>query len=224
MATKLRQACQNFIVHVRRTYWRETTLLGKRTNFSLFPEFEQSVFRILTGIFGQGGHNRFLRAQMKFFYFLKEVNEGKFTSSFWKLRIAIIFRLCAKRSLVLLQAWLRRLVKKSWYMFRRKFLQRKFLEGLFYFPHLQIFSKIFSEFRRKNFGRVVTTTFIHVHRHIFRKVILLSKSSEFFFRGFWNLSGKCVDSQRKLFATVVKIAFSVAKESFLLKKNLFKKL
>ena len=30
-----------------------------------------------------------------------------------------------KRSLVLLQAWLRRLVKKSWYMFRRRFFTKK---------------------------------------------------------------------------------------------------
>ena len=158
-----------------------------------------------------------------FFYFLKEIKEGKITS-FWKLRIAIIFRLCAKRSLVLLQAWLRRLVKKSWYMFRRRFLQRKFLEGLLFFPHFPKFSKNFLEFWRKKFGRVVTTTFIHVYRHVFRKVIFLSKSSEFF-SWFLNLSGKYVDSQRNLFATVVKIAFSVAKESFLMKKiTLFKKL
>ena len=96
LATKLRQACQNFIVLVRRTFWGETTLMGKRPNFSSIPEFEQTVLRILTRIFGQGGHNRILRAQMKFFfYFLKERNEGKNTSV-WKLRIAIIFRLWAK--------------------------------------------------------------------------------------------------------------------------------
>ena len=46
LATKLRQACQNFIVHVRRTFWGETTLLGRRPNFSSFPEFEQTFFRI----------------------------------------------------------------------------------------------------------------------------------------------------------------------------------
>ena len=51
----------------------------------------------------------------------------------------------------------------------------------------------------------------------FRKV-------KIFFRGFLNLSCKCVDSQKKFFATVVKIALSVAKESFLIKKiNFFKK-
>ena len=122
-----------------------------------------------------------------FFNFLKEINEGKLTSPFWKLRIAIIFRLCAKRSLVLLQAWLRRLVKKSWYMFRRRFLQRNFLEGSSFSPHFQKFSKNFPEFWRKNFGRVVTITFIHVHMHIFGKVIFLSKSSKFFFvvLGIW---------------------------------------
>ena len=68
LATKLRQACQIFIVHVRRTFWGETTLLGRRPNFSSFPEFEQTVFRILTRIFGLGGHNSILRAQMKFFF------------------------------------------------------------------------------------------------------------------------------------------------------------
>ena len=48
----------------------------------------------------------------------------------------------------------------------------------------------------------------------FRKV-------QIFFRGFRNRSCQSVDSQKKMFATVAKTAFCVAKESFLMKKNKF---
>ena len=66
-------------------------------------------------------------------------------------------------------------------MSKRRFLQRICLEGFLFFPQFQKSSKNFSEFWREIFGRVVTTTFIHVHRNISRKVIFLSKSSKFFF-------------------------------------------
>ena len=149
LATKLRQASQNFIVHVRRTFWGETTLLGKRSNFSSFPEFEQTVFRSLTGIIGQGGHNRILLAQMKIFYFLEERNEGKITS-FWKLRIAIIFRLWAKRSLVLLHAWLRQACQKIVVHVQTNFFTNKFFGKLINFSSFPgIRQKLFRVLTRK---------------------------------------------------------------------------
>ena len=175
LATKLRQACQNFIVLVRRTFWGETTLMGKRPNFSSFPEFEQTVLRILTRIFGQGGHNRILRAQMKFFF------------NFWRREMKeklLLFENCAllsysdferKTSLVLLQAWLRQACQKFVDMFRRRLLQINFSEGLLFFPHFQNSSKKFSEFWREYFGRVVTTTFIHVHKYVFGKLFSFRK-------------------------------------------------
>ena len=150
-------------------------------NFLSFSEFEQTVLRILTRIFGQGGHNRILRAQMKFFFnfWRREMKEKILL--FEKFALLSFSDFERKRSFVLLQAWLRQACQKFVDMFRRRFLQINFLEGLLYFPHFRKSSKNFSEFWRQNFGRVVTTTFIHVHRKIFRKVIFLSKSSMFFF-------------------------------------------
>ena len=108
-----------------------------------------------------------------------------------------------------------RLVKNSLHMFRRRFLQRNFLEGLIFFPHFQKSSKNFSEFWRENFGRVVTTTFIHVHRNIFRKVIFLSKSSKFFFVVFgiwaanvWTLKENFLLTLSRLHSPLLKNHFS----------------
>ena len=223
MSTKLRQACQNFILHVRRTFRGETTLLAQifhhfRNSSKRFSEFWQEFSgRVVT--------TAFCVPRWNFFLFF----EGeKWRKKYFLLKNAHCYHfqtLSEKTSLVLLQAWLRQASQKIVVHVQTKILQINFLEGLLIFPHFRKSSKNFSEFRRENFGRVVTTTFIHVHRNIFRKVIFLSKSSKFFFPGFRNLSCKCVDSQRKLFATVVKIAFSVAKESFSMKNiNLFKKL
>ena len=151
LATKLRQACQNFIVHVRRTFWGKTTLLGKRPTFSSFPEFEQAVFRILTGIFGQSSHNRILRAQMKFFF------------NFWKREKKeklLLFENCAllsfpdferKRSVVLLQAWLRQACQKFVVLVQTEILTKKF------FVRLNIFSS-FPKIQQY-FFRVLTRKF-----------------------------------------------------------------
>ena len=111
---------------------------------------------------------------------MKERNEGRiiFFENFAMLSFSGFER---KRSLVLLQAWLRQACKNSLYMLRRRFLQKNFLESLLLFPHFRKSSKNFSEFWRENFGRVVTNTLIHVPRNTFRKVIFLSKSSKFFF-------------------------------------------
>ena len=210
----LRQALQSLLVHVRRTFWGKTTLLGKRRNFSSFLEFEQTVFRILTKIFRQGGHNRILRAQMKFFW-RREVKENFFFENFALLSLSDFER---KRSLILLQASLRQACQISLYMFRRRFLQKIFLEGLLIFPPFQKSCKIFSEFWRENFGSVVTTS-LYMYIGTFLGKLFSFRKVQCFFRGFRNLSCQSVVCKRKLFATVVKIAYSVAKESFLMKTN-----
>ena len=117
------------------------------------------------------------------------------------------------------------LVKISLYMFRRTFWGKKgFLENLIFFHHFRSSSKKFPEFWEEFSGRVVTTAF-YMYLGKFLGKLFSSRKVQSFFRGFRNLSCKCVDSQRKIFATVVRIAFSVAKESFLMKKiTLFKKL
>ena len=224
LATKLRQACQNIIVHVRRTFWGETTLLAKRPNFSSIPEFEQTVFRILTRIFGQGGHNRILRAQLKFFFnfWRREMKENKLLfENFAFLSFSDFER---KRSLVLLQAWLRQSCQNLFVHVQTNILRKKRFFGKFdFFHHFRSSSIKYSEFWQKFFGRVVTTAF-YMYIGTFLGKLFSFRKVQSFFRGFRNLSCKCVDSQRKVFATVVKIAFSVAKEAFLMKKKICSKI
>ena len=200
-------------MHVRRTFWGETTLLAKRPNFSSFPEFEQTVFRILTRIFGQGGHNRILRAQLKFFLIF-EGEKWRKKTSFWKFRISIIFRLWANKIFSTFAGMVTAgLSKIRCLCSDEDFNKEIFWKAYYFFPHFQKYSKKFSEFW-ENFGRVVTTTFIHVHRNISRKVIFLSKSSKFFFVVFgiwaanvWTLREKYLLPLSKLHSPLLKKHF-----------------
>ena len=152
LATKLRQACQNFVKHVRRTFWGETTLLGKRPSFSSFPEFEQTVFRFLTGIFGQGGHNRILRARMKFFlkFWRREMKEKLllFEKNFALLSFSDFER---KRSLVLLQAWLRQACQKFVVHVQTKILTKILFGRLFIFSSIPEIQPKFFRVLTRNF-------------------------------------------------------------------------
>ena len=103
--------------------------------------------------------------------------------------------------------------------FEEKFVSWK----VYFFPAFPEFEhKVFRVLTR-NFWQGCHNCILHVHRNILRNFIIISKNS-WLFRRFRNLCGKCVDSQRKLSATVVKIAFSVAKESFLMKKKFVQKI
>ena len=184
LASKLRQACQNFIAHVRRTFWGETTLLVRRPKFSPFAEFEQTVFRILTGIFRQGGHNRILRAQMKFFLFF----EGdKWRKNYFFLKVAHCyhFQTLCEKIFSTFAGMVTQACQKIVVHVQTKIFTKNIFGGLIIFSSFPEIQQNFSEFWREIFGRVVTTTFIHVHRNILRKVIFLSKSSKFFFVVFW---------------------------------------
>ena len=126
LPTKLRQACQNFIVFVQ-TIILTNRFFGKLVKFSWFPKFS-GIWR---EIFGR-------------------VVTTAFWVSRWLLRKNILFR---KKWIAILLGregknspcfWRHcygRLVKNSLYMFRRRFLQRNFLEGLLFFPHCQKSSK-----------------------------------------------------------------------------------
>ena len=98
-----------------------------------------------------------------------------------------------------------------------------FLGRLLIFPQFRKSSKNFSEFWRENFGSVVTTA-LYMYIGSFLWKLFSFRKVQCFFRGFWNLSWKSVDSQRKFFATVVKIAYSVAKNRFWWKKNFVQKI
>ena len=103
-------------------------------------------------------------------------------------------------------------------MFRRRFLQIISLKCLLIFPHFRKSSKIFSEFWRQNFGSVVTTA-LYMYIGTFLGKLFSFRKVQCFFRGLRNLSCQSVDCRRKLFAIVVKIACSVAKDSILMKTN-----
>ena len=118
-----------------------------------------------------------------------------------------------------------KLVKNSLYMFRRKFWGKMAFRKVFHFFILPgIPAKSFQS-SEENFLAGLSQLLLYMYIGTFLGKLFSFRKVQSFFRGFRNLSCKCVDSQRKLFATVVKIAFSVAKEAFLMKKiNLFKKL
>ena len=111
-----------------------------------------------------------------------------------------------------------RLAKNSMCMFRRMFWGEIILFGkrtsFSYFP----------EFEQKVF-RILTTNFsrgghqwiLYVQKHNLRKKNLPSKKFIISLFFFWNLSDKSVVFWRKIFGRVVEIAFSFARESFLMK-------
>ena len=88
----------------------------------------------------------------------------------------------------------------------------------------------FPEFEQ-NIFKVLTTNFsrgghkciLHVQKHNLRKNNLPSKNF-IIFLFFWNLSDKSVVFWKKFFGRVVKNAFSVARESLLMKTNSVKKI
>ena len=105
-------------------------------------------------------------------------------------------------------------------MFRWTILQIGFLEISSIFDHFRNSSKNFSEFWQENFGRVVKTAFYMYIGTFWRKCFSFPKIQKFFL---W-----FSDSERQTcgflegdFASVVKIAFSIAKESILMKKKQF---
>ena len=147
---KVTPGLPKLLVHVTRTFLRETALLGKRTTFSSIPEFEQKVFIILTGIFGQGDHNRILRAQMKFFFIFwkREVKEKILLFENFALLSFSDFE--RKRSLVLLQAWLRQACQKFVVHVQTKIFAKNFSGRLTIFSSIpEIQQKFFQSFNEK---------------------------------------------------------------------------
>ena len=203
----------------------EKFFFGRRTIFSSFPDLEQTVFRNLTRNF-LTGWSQLDSAYPDEDFFLKEGTERKITFS-KKIALLSFWDFERKRFCVILVAWLRQACQNfvtSLYMFRRTFWQTGFLESPSDFHNFWNSSKTFSKFWQEYFGRVVTIA-LYVYRGTFLGKLLSFRIVQIFFRSFRKLSRKSVNCQRKLFVTVVKIAFSVAKESFLMKKiNLFKKM
>ena len=182
-----------------------------RNSSTKFSEFWRKIFC-------QGRHNWILRIRMKIFCFFEGRNWRK-SYFFRRKMLCHPFRTLRETdSPYFWRHYYGRFVKNSLYVFRRRFLQINFLEGLIIFPHFRKSSKNFSEFWRQNFGRVVTTA-LYMYIGTFLGKLFSFRKVQCFFRGLRNLSCQSVACRRKLFAIVVKIAGSVAKESILMKTN-----
>ena len=188
LPTMLRQACQNFIVHVQ-TNNLTNRFFGKFIIFSSFPDFEQKLFRSLTRFFWQGCHNCILRVQMKIFStFEGRKREKIFFSK--KLHCYLFHNLNEEDPQCSCKHGYGRLVKNSLYMFRRTFLQLGFLGSLSFFRHFRNSSKKFSEFWRECFDGMVTTTFYMYRSTISAKI--------YFFRKIHKFSRRFLESERQI--------------------------
>ena len=187
-------------------------------NFHHFRNSSTKFSEFWREIFWQGRHNWILRIRMKIFCFFEGRNWRKIYFFRRKMLCRPFGTLWEKDSPYFWRHYYGRLVKTSLYMFRRRFLQIIFLECLLIFPHFRKSSKNFSEFWRQNFGSVVTTA-LYMYIGTFLGKLFSFRKVQCFFSGLRNLSCQSVDCRRKLFAIVVKIACSVAKESILMKTN-----
>ena len=124
---------------------------------------------------------------------------------FWNLREFFVF----------LQTMLRQARKDFIVLVQTHISTNKFFGKRTTFSSLQEIEQKFSGFWREIFDWVVTTAF-YMYIGTFWGKLFSFREIHKFFRGFRNLSCKSVDSWRMFFASVVKIAFSVAKESFLI--------
>ena len=138
--------------------FEEKLFFGRHTIFSSFPEFEQTVFRVLTRN-SLTGWSQLDSAYPDENFFLKEGLKEELLFS-KKIALLSFWDFERKRFSVILAAWLRQACLNfvtSLYMFRRTFRPVGFLESSSDFHNFWNCSKKFSKFWRENFGRVVTT-------------------------------------------------------------------
>ena len=107
----------------------------------------------------------------------REMKENFFFQCFASLSFSDFER---KWFLVILQAWLRQACQKFVVHVQTKIFTNKFFGRLISFSSLpEIQQNFFRVLTRKN-RQGCHNCIIHVHRNVFRKVIFLSKSSNFF--------------------------------------------
>ena len=214
-AAWLRQACQNFVIPVQ-TNILTNNFSGNLIRFSQFLEFHQKFFRILTKNFRQCGHNCILRAQMKFFLFLER---GKWKKTFFfKVSHRYHFQTLSENDF---QYFCRhgygKLVRNSLYMFRRRFLQINFLEGLLVFPHFRKSSKTFPEFWREKVGRVVTTA-LYMYIGTFLGKLFSFRKVQIFFVVFWMWATNVWTLRKNFLLPLSKLPCPLLKNHFWWKK------
>ena len=176
LPTMLRQACQNFIVHVQ-TNNLTNKFFGKLINFSSFPHFDQKFSEVWPENFGRVVTTAFCVSTWRFF----SISEGRNWGNFFpkKLHCYHFQTLNEKDPQCPLQAWLRQACQKSLYMFRKTFLQIGFLQSLSFFRPLQNSNKKFSKFWQEFFDRLVITSFYMYRSTIWGKIFFCRKNHDF---------------------------------------------
>ena len=150
LATKLRQASQNFLFMLDEGFREKQLCWGSAQIFHHFRKSSKRFSEFRQEFSGRVVTTAFWVPRWSFFYFLKERKEGKniFFENFALLSFSDFER---KRSLVLLQAWLRQACQKFVVHVQTKIFTKKFSGRLI------IFSS-FPEIQQK-FFRVLTRKF-----------------------------------------------------------------
>ena len=152
---------------------------GQLIFFSSFPDFEQKFLEVLRELFGRVVTTAFCVSRWRFFSIFEEGR--KWGKKFFpkKLHCYHFHTLNEKDPQCFCKHGYGRLVKNSWYMFRRTFLQIGLLENLSFVRLFRNSSKKFSQFWRETFDRMVTTRFYMCRRTVWGKTIFFQKIHNF---------------------------------------------
>ena len=220
LPTMLRQACQNFVVHAQRNN-STSRYFGKLTLFSSFPDFEQKFSYVWRENFRRVVTTAFCVSRWRFFSFFEGKKRGKFF--FAKNLHCYLFRtLNEEDPQCSCKHGYGRLIKKSLYMLRLTFLQVGFWKAYHFFVISGVPAKSFQSFDKK-----FLTGWSQLHctctEAQFEEKDFSFEKFTIFLVIYWNVSSKSVVFRTKLFGRVVAIAFSVARESFLMKEKFWSK-
>ena len=148
LATKLRQACQKFLVHVQANNLTNK-FFGKLINFSSFPHFEQKFSEVWREICGRVVTTAFCVSTWRFFSISEGRKWGKFFSK--KLHCHHFQTFNEKYTHCPLQAWLRQACQKMVVHVQSNIFTNRFFAQLIFFSS-------FPEFQQKVFN-VLTRNF-----------------------------------------------------------------
>ena len=220
LALKLRQVCQNFIVQVRTNLLRRNNFVWKMHKFLVICGIRANTFQSFDENFSAGLSQLHSACPLEeFSQFLKEGNEGKF--SIRKSCIAIFFGLWTKKILSALAGMVTAGLSKVRCTCSDEHFYKDFFSGsLSFFHHFRNSSEKFSEFwlLTRMFWQDGHNYILHVQKHNLSKNNFLSKNSYIFSSLFGIWTAYLWVFRRNFFGVVVKIAFSVTKETFLKKE------
>ena len=162
----------------RQTFW-QIVFLETSSDFHNFWTSKKIFHNSEKKTFGSVVTTAFCVPRWIFFNFWKrEMKENLFFfENFASLWFSDFER---KRSLVLLQAWLRQACQKFVVHVQMKIFTNKFFGTLIIFSSFLEIQQNFFRILTRNFRQGGHNCILHVHRNLFRKVIFLSNSLNFF--------------------------------------------